>query len=180
MKQVLSGIVLGIFLLSANLLSAAPQPDIRLYDAQTEMSVFLTKSKTPGFLQYTNDRFSYQVDIPDIFTKVVRIPHNDDGLVLCTADGQASFRVSGGFNIDTTELKQHFAQAKAALPVAAAYAVQKDDFWVLSWLDQGKIYYRKFMLNNDYWCELELIYPEKQKSRFDKPVTHSSKSLAGF
>ena len=220
MLQILSRVMLAIFLLLANLATAAQaldggypsyhssplnalappplllardasnnnqnvsrqttanRPTIRLYDTETDMEVVLNKAAS--FWRYCNQHMEYCVDIPDIFTKVVRIPSNGDGIIISSADSLARFRVSGGFNIDAQDIKTHFAHAKASLPVAAAYSMQKDNFWVLSWLYQGKIHYRKFMLNGERWCELEIIYPESQKHAFDKPVTHASRSLASL
>jgi hypothetical protein len=152
---------------------------ITLTDSERGNSVELAPAETIGFFRYINDRFAYSVDIPSTFTKVIVLPDNDDGLILTTQDNLAQFRASGGMVVADIEraLKQSFDEAQDSLPIKAAYATLKKDFWVLSWLEGDVIHYRKYMLRGDTWCDFELSYPTAQKKAYDPVVSHVAKSL---
>jgi hypothetical protein len=151
---------------------------VELFDSETEQTEVLTPAKTADFLLYTNDRFEYSVDVPAAFTKVIRLPDNGDGLILAAEDDKSRFRASGGLSeFIEGGLKQSFDEAQGSLPVKAAYATLKKDFWVLSWLEDDEIHYRKFMLRGDTWCDFELTYPTAQKKAYDSVVKHVAESL---
>ena len=149
-----------------------------LHDRERDTSIELTEAEVQGFWHYHNPRFGFAVDIPDTFTKAVNLPDNGDGLIVATSDNKASLRVSGGYWLTAPDLEFSFTEAAAALPVDPAYAVHKENFWILSWIQNGNIHYRKFLSLGDKWCEAELIYPQSQKKAYDKPVTHVAQSLA--
>jgi hypothetical protein len=161
---------------------AAEEPgsgSVKLTDSERGNSVDLAPSETAGYLRYANESFGYSVDIPATFNKVILLPDLEDGLIVATQDEQTQFRASGGRFVEGAEstLKQSYGEAQSSLPVKAAYATLKNDFWALSWLDGEVIHYRKYLQRGDAWCDFELSYPAAQKQTFDSMVKHIADSL---
>jgi hypothetical protein len=168
--------VVALFFAASGLALAA---EVKLTDSERGNTVVLTSAEKSGFLRYENSQFGYSVDIPASFSKIILLPDNGDGLILATQDDKSRFRASGGNYIEGIErtLKQSYDEAREGLPVKAAYATLKNDYWVLSWLEDEVIHYRKFMLRGDTWCDFELSYPAAQKKAYDSVVTHVAQSL---
>lgn len=142
--------------------------------------ITLQESSTAGFYIYLNGRFGFVVEIPEIFSKVVVIPQNDDGIILSTEDDKSSFRTSGGYNLEDskTVLKESYNSALEELGKKVAYKRLGKDFYVVSWLeDDSVIHYRKYMVSDSVHCDFEMSYPKSEKSNYDALVMHVAKSL---
>ena len=50
-------------------------------------------------------------------------------------------------------------------------------YFVLSWIKDGNIHYRKLILDGRAWADMEMSYPSERKKEFDPLVTHSAQSL---
>ncbi len=119
---------------------------------------------------YYNDRFGFRLDYPADLFKPGPPPENGDGLVFRSADGRASIRGSGGFNVLNQSLQDIRAQALddhkgAAL---ALDRIAGDDL-VLSGLDQDTIFYLRVKLSKrgEVVNTLEMLYPRAVKQQFD-------------
>ncbi|MCL1875565.1 MAG: ankyrin repeat domain-containing protein [Synergistaceae bacterium] len=99
--------------------------EIRLKDNNTGKTNTLYppfSEEDKGLLFYNNDRFGYSVMIPDIFTVAVLLPEDGDGIILGSADGKATFRVSGGFVMDKDQLQTSMEAAKKYAEENTVYA----------------------------------------------------------
>ena len=143
-------------------------------------------NRDKGLLLYSNDRFGYSVKVPhEIFTQVVVLPDNNDGLILRSRDGQYRFRASGGFVVFEDELESSLKNAKQHLEkdgkATQVFAKKGIDWWTLSWWNaQGKGS-RKFMANGEVWCEVEITGPALPRNApggYDDLLDRALESLA--
>jgi len=140
-------------------------------------SLVLRESPWPDFLLYAGERVPFTVAVPTLFSRVVVIPDNGDGVILSDKRGKARFRTSGGELLELLTIRQLFESARESLNVNPAYERLGKNFFVLSWIADGNIHYRKLVLNGDAWCDMEMNYPLERKKEFDPLVTYSAKSL---
>lgn len=128
-----------------------------------------------GF-HYANARYGYSIDFPEGFVAQEEAP-NGDGRVVESADGVARVLVYGSNNIDETSIDRAYSQALAELPVKPAYKARGNSWFVLSWLDDSTIHYRKTFhgkgCSNTFWLQ----YPAGSKKTYDKIATKLEKSF---
>ena len=146
--------------------STGPSEEVTLRDDETGNTETLYppfSEEDQGLLFYGNNRFGYSVKVPEIFTKVVLLPDNGDGMILQSKDGKASFRVSGGFVIDEGMLKESYDSALKSIggENKAAYFdidIEENTWWVTWW--KGDTYHtRRFLMNGeDAWADCEISY----------------------
>ena len=183
MKRLLSLCTLLCSLLAC--VQPAMAADRTLTDAEGK-SVVLRESSRPGFFHYADGCFPFAVDVPALFTTAVELPDKcEDGAVggsgssilLRDTEDKARFRASGGRLAGKLTLRAFFESERKDLGVKPAYEKLGKDFFVLSWLEGGKIHYRKLILTGDAWSDMEMSYPPERKKEFDALVTHSAQSL---
>ena len=139
--------------------------------------VVLSTTESPDFFRYLNPRFGFTVDVPAIYTLAVVIPDNDDGVILSDSRDETRFRASGGNVIDERTLRQRYESDRKDLGEAVSYSHLGKGFYVLSWVEDAMIHYRKFLLAPSVFCDMEFIYPAARKAEFDAPVARSARSL---
>jgi len=136
-------------------------------------------------LLYVNERFGYSVKVPyKVFTSVVVIPDNEDGIILSSADGQYRFRVSGGFVMFDDNLQTSLENAKKYVEEnvdgAMVYEKSGDNWWTLSWWNGQDAGSRKFLTNGEVWCEIEITEPGQAQNapgEYDELMERAQKSL---
>ena len=57
-----------------------------------------------------------------------------------------------------------FESAREGLEVKPAYENLGKDFFVLPWIADGNIHYRKLVLSVDAWFDMEMSYTSERKS----------------
>ncbi|MCL1940376.1 MAG: right-handed parallel beta-helix repeat-containing protein [Synergistaceae bacterium] len=146
--------------------SAEDEGEVTLKDDNTGNTVTLYRlfsEEHEGLLFYHNNRFGYSVTIPEIFTEVILLPDNEDGLILASENGEYRFRVSGGFVIFEDELQTSMEAAKKYVEenVDGATIFEKtgDDWWELNWWNGPEKGVRKFLTDGGAWFECEITGP---------------------
>jgi len=156
---------------------------VPLRDENTGNTVELYYTVDPedkSLLFYGNNRFGYNVKVPDICTKVVLLPDNEDGMILESHDGKVRFRVSGGFVTDEGMLKETYDKALKAVGGEnhADYFLLEDDYWVLSWEEGETSYLRRFVIKgSEAWADCEISYqipPRIEERMYYDEVVHRS------
>ena len=138
-----------------------------------------------GLLFYHNDQFEYSVMIPGIFTEVVLLPDNEDGLILKSKNEEYRFRASGGYMVFENQLQTSMEAAKKYVNenVDGAIINEKtgDDWWELNWWNGHEKGVRKFMTNGEVWCECEITSPDKpqnEKGEYDELFERSLATMS--
>ena len=116
-----------------------------------------------GLLFYGNNRFGYNVKVPEIFTEVVLLPDNGDGMKLQSKDGKADFRVSGGFVMDEGMLKESYDSALKTIGGEDRASYFDIDFegnsWWITWWKDDTYHTRRFIMNGEEaWADCEISY----------------------
>jgi len=145
----------------------SPNPVLTLKDSThgTTVSLYQTGNKQDkGLLVYINERFDYSAKVPyEVFTEVVILPDNGDGITLQSNDGQYRFRASGGFAMsdDTLEISLKSAKQYVEENVDGGMVFEKkgDGWWELSWWNGPDKGGRRYMTNGELWCECEITWP---------------------
>ena len=162
--------------------------EVRLIDNNTGNTKTLYppfSEEDKGLLFYHNDRYGYAMSIPDIFTEVVLLPGNEDGLILGSKNGEYRFRASGGFVVFEDELQKSMEAAKKYVEEyvdgAIIYEKTGDDWWELNWWNGPEKGVRKFMTNGEAWCECEITSPGKlrnEQGEFDELFERSLATMS--
>lgn len=162
------------------------EPALTLKDKErgTEVNLYPIPDKEgEGLFFYGNDRFGYSVEVPyELFSEVVTLPDNADGIILASKDGKARFRVSGGNVMDEDTLRSAFEDAKQSVGKDFVFENLTEDSWRLCWWDGDRFFQRKFVVNEEVWAECEVSYPSSRdeglRSPWDDLAFQAVESLA--
>ena len=157
--------VLSLFVLSVLAASCALAFDpVTLKDGKTGNTVDLyptVDKEDKGLLFYGNNRIGYNVKVPEIFTKVVLLPDNEDGMILESEDGKAAFRVSGGFVFDEEMLQESYLSTLESIggEEKAVYFGIEENSWRITWWKGDTYHTRRFLMNGEEaWADCEISY----------------------
>lgn len=169
---------IGCLLICWHLLCALPvwAADRILANADG-VSVVLTPGSTANFFQYRSEQHPCGVDVPHLFTTLEAVADDGNGFTLNDASGDMRFSLSAGRLAGPLTIRDFYDSERRDLGVKPAYETVNKDFFVLSWVEKGRIHYRKVLLKADTMCELTISYPESRKKELNLPLTHSAKSL---
>jgi hypothetical protein len=114
-------------------------------------------------LFYGNEHIGYNVSIPfKIFTEVVLLPDNGDGMILASKDEKARFRVSGGFLIGEAgeALFDSYSETLGTIGGVenASFHDAGEDYWEIHWRQEETIHKRKFLTGDGAWADCEIYY----------------------
>ncbi len=114
--------------------------------------------------KYVNDRFRYSVEYPDSFTDAV-YSTNGDGARLGIFDKEVMLTIYGSHNVLDMTLKGEFE--KRMNSVDAAYHSLGESYYVVSWLENGIVYYEKKFISESYIKAFLFQYPASEKHIYD-------------
>lgn len=141
-----------------------------------------------GWDTYANARFGYSVALPMGLYKMRPPPENDDGRTFVAHDGRSLIMVYGGHNALGLTAKQYAAFLRQDPGFGrVTYEVVKKDWLVLSGYRPSpfsdspaeQIFYVRVMFNKDRssYSSFDITYPQGEKERFDRIVSHMSETL---
>lgn len=122
---------------------------------------------SPNFVTYYNDRFMYSVKYPNNFYTSFE-SDNGDGCEL--TDGCATIRLYSRYNIDNDSSRTAHDYAVSNINQDMYYELVKDSFYIISWVENGNVMYRKVFVN-DRITTLEFEYSTEYKNIYDKMIT---------
>ena len=129
------------------------------------------------YIAYANQRFGYAIEMPAGFQQK-STSDNGDGATFVSNDGAAELAVWGGYNIEESSARRVRWTIQDMGPGAKiALKTVKSDWYVLSWLDNGIIYYEKMIFSSEIVCGFRLSYSLSQKQSYDAIVVHLEKTL---
>lgn len=168
-------LTLWVLLLASCVFAFDPALTLRDRERGTTVDLYPVHDESDkGLLFYGNDRFGYSIHVPfEVFTEVVTLPDNGDGMILASKDGKAHFRVSGGYVVDENPLKTTYEAARKELGRDLedfSFYNLTDESWELCWWDGSLFYQRKFVANEEVWAECEIAYPAPKNEGSEDPV----------
>jgi len=125
---------------------------------------------------YTNHKYGYVAAWPKRYLKPEGESDSGDGQRFMSPDGRASLACWGSFHtVLGQSLKAAFAEATEDPGATVTYKRLGKDFFVVSGLREGRIFYRKTIRSGEVEASFELDYDPALKPAFDPVV----KDLAG-
>lgn len=158
-------IVLGILLACATIGVNAEQ--VRLYSATANWGretgyVIVYTTESEDFYRYNNGRFNVHSWVPTILN-VPMLPVNGDGCQFQNGDGTVTLVVSGSNYIGESPEE---AIARKTDP-SITYKEAGENWYVVSGVKDGKVYYEKRFIGNRTSAGLYFSYPYSEKGYYD-------------
>lgn len=132
------------------------------------------------FSNYSNDRFFFSIDYPADLLKMMPPPENNDGRTFRSADGQVEMLVWGQYNAESKTLDEMYNLDLKGFAEKPSYMVLKRDWFVLSGMKDGKIFYEKTLIRRkggDTFFTFTIEYPANLKAKFDPIVKRMADSF---
>ncbi|MGA9290507.1 MAG: hypothetical protein WBV93_19415 [Anaerobacillus sp.] len=145
--------------------SSAEEKPVEPKKAPVEVEKALT------YVTYTNDRFGFTIQYPSDLT-VGPPPANGDGLNFYNDEIQIT--ASGSHNSMEESIETIYQQAINNIEVPIAYDRLTDNWFVLSYVENGMIFYEKFFYGDDVFNRFIITYPESKQGVYGPITTHIS------
>ena len=128
-----------------------------------------------GYKNYTNSRFGYSISYPADFEVVVN-PTNGDGVRVASSDKQAVLSVYGGNMVNRTA-RDMFERDKKNIKGVIGYNVIESDWYVLTWKEDGKLYYQKELVGSKAHNGFTFSFPESMRGQYEPVVEELERSF---
>ncbi len=122
-----------------------------------------------NYLIYINDRFGFSIKYPEFLCNGEE-SFNGDGITLTNTNGDAELTVWGSHNVLEETVDSLYEEEINKHP-NAAYKIKKDGFFVVSWVEEGKIFYQNTVVSEEVINTFVIQYPLAQKENYDSIVT---------
>lgn len=133
---------------------------------------------------YHNKRFGYSISYPKGILYPQGEADNGDGQKFLSKDADASLIVYGlnnGLNQSLEDL--YHEESRGGMSdnpkKVVTYRVMKDNWFVISGYNSGKVFYQKTILNKDQFMSFYIEYPESKKKIYDPVTKHIADSFKG-
>jgi len=140
-----------------------------------EINVGGTITEGSDYNNYVNGRYGFSIDYPTGFNIGVA-PQNGDGLEFVSKDGKAVLIAYGSNNVMDDNAKDMY-EAQIASIKEISYKYFKDNWFVLSWVENGTVYYTKFIVGEGSINSFLFSCPEEQLKQYYEIIEHISKSF---
>ncbi len=135
-----------------------------------------TNNEAIRYDTYTNTRFGFSIMYPTFLTPEPE-PENGDGRIFSKGKYE-EMSVYASYNVLDESIEELFKECKNSYIGNVSYAVQKDNWFVVSGTnEEGTILYRKTILTDDVEYTVNLIYPKAKKQIYDEIVEKVTKSF---
>ncbi len=120
---------------------------------------------------YTNDRFGFTIEYPSNLT-LGSPPANGDGLNFY--NDELEITASGSHNSLDESIETIYHQSINNIAVPIAYDRLADNWFVLSYVENGMIIYEKVFYGDDVFNRFIITYPENKQDVYGPVTTHIS------
>ena len=128
-----------------------------------------------GYKNYTNPRFGYSISYPADF-EVAANPANGDGMRFASPDKQAVLSVYGG-NLLNRTAQDMFEVSKKSIKGELGYNVLESDWFVLTWKENGTLYYKKDLVGSKAHNGFTFSFPESMRGQYEPVIEEIEKSF---
>jgi hypothetical protein len=132
---------------------------------------------------YHNARFDFSISYPADVLIPQGESENHDGQKFRSRDGRVEMLVYGSHNALNQTLRQLYSEE--AGPSAdhphriVSYKASKGNWFVVSGIEEGRVFYQKTMLTKGIFKTFRIEYDESQKDRFDSLTAQMVRSFRG-
>lgn len=130
-----------------------------------------------GYERYVNVGFGYTVRYPKDVFRIDKELNDRSGITLVSKGGDADVSVKAQKNTDNKTLKYEYENLQS--PDDKFKVIYEGKQWFeISGVRNGEVYYIKKMLKNNVYYTLEVEYPEAKKDIYGPVVNIISESFA--
>jgi len=129
---------------------------------------------------YANNKYGYVIAWPKRYLKAEDEADDGGGKMFTSSDEKASMACWAYFNNVVPPLQKGFQEAQDEPGIQVTYKHMGSDFFVVSGMKNGKIFYRKTMKGKVAQASFELTYDPAFKEAFDPIVVDVAKSFIFF
>jgi hypothetical protein len=132
---------------------------------------------------YTNVRFNYTIEYPADLLLPKDEAANGDGRIFSARHGPAELRVWGQYNAMVDTLKKAYLRDLKKRGEGVTYKLLKNDSYVISGVEDGRIYYQKTILSGKdgdggaVFATFALEYDLALRKIYDGVATRVSRSF---
>lgn len=137
-------------------------------------------SRTDVYGCYANNKYGYVIAWPKKFLTAQEEAGDGGGKMFTASDDKASMACWAYFNNVVAPLQKDFQDVQKEPGLQVTYKHMGQDFFVISGLKDGKIFYRKTVKGKVAQASFELTYDPSLKETFDPVVGDVAKSLTFF
>ncbi|MBA9028484.1 hypothetical protein [Peribacillus huizhouensis] len=136
------------------------------------------KAKTFKYRSYANDRFGFSMQYPDDLTMDTP-PSNGDGARFYNAEFEVT-AYGGHTNIvnEGETIETYYQEELNSISGQIAYQKLTDDWYVVSYEENGQIFYEKFFFGPTVFNKFIISYPTNKQDKYDPVTTHIAKTFA--
>lgn len=135
------------------------------------------------YLTYHNARFDYSISYPADLLVPQGESVNGDGQRFLSKDGQTVLLVYGAYNSLDQTLRNVFEEESGRSTEhsnrVVTYKVLRNDWFVVSGTENGRIFYQKTMLRNSTFKTFRIEYDKNEKQTFDSITAFIARSFKG-
>jgi hypothetical protein len=132
---------------------------------------------------YHNARFDFSIAYPADVLVPQGEPASHDGQKFRSRDGRAEMLVYGSYNALNQTLRQLYAEETSLTPDhpyrTVFYKTLKGNWFVVSGIEEGRVFYQKTMLAKGIFKTFRIEYDESQKDLYDSLTTQMVRSFWG-
>jgi hypothetical protein len=132
---------------------------------------------------YHNGRFDYSISYPANLLIPQGESVNGDGQRFLSRDGRTELLVYGSYNSLDQSLREVFEQESGRSTEhpnrIVTYKVLRDDWFVVSGTENGRVFYQKTMLRDTTFKTFRIEYDQSQKRTFDSITAVIARSFKG-
>jgi len=130
---------------------------------------------------YTNERFAYSIEYPSDLLKMQAPPANGDGREFLSKDKSVRMLVWGEYNAAEKSFQERYEFDMKGFTEKPTYMVLKKNWFVLSGVKDGKIFYQKTLYrktkNEETFFTFTIEYPKTKRAKFDPIVRRIAASF---
>ena len=145
---------------------------------EIEQRVSAVCSKTDTYDCYTNHKYGFVIAWPKQQLKAMGESDAGDGQTFDAPGQRANLTVWAGLNAPGTKLQKLFKDAVAESGSQVTYKFLGNDSFVISGIEDGKIFYRKTLFTKDLFSTFILTYDPALKDVFNPMVKDIGQSFA--
>lgn len=128
-----------------------------------------------SYKTYTNARYGFSISYPANFIEG-KSPTNGDGLRFTSPDNQATLSAAGG-NVGNLSTRDMYEMSKRSIKGTIGYNVLEDTWYVLTWKENGKVFYRKDFVGSKSHNGFTFSYPESMRGQYEPIVEELERSF---
>ncbi len=138
--------------------------------------VTVASAQQLDYQTYSNTRFGYTVEYPAKLLIAQGEADNGDGQAFRSSDGRCEMLVYASYNALNETLKSVYRKELSGHS-RVTYRLLRPTFFVVSGIDNTRVFYRKTIYRSGIFYTLQISYPVSEKALYDSVTARVAKSF---